>query len=97
MPHTGLTTRAATPEEIARLEQLHDAGLAVGYATSRCVAVGDFALFAFGATLPWELKLQETTVSPGYAEDARATAIVVDATGAAPVRLFTAVLILRAH
>ena len=95
VPHRGLSVRPATAQEIARLEQLHQAGLAFGYDTTRCVAVSDLALFAFGATLPWQVELQETTVSPGYAEDVTATSIVVEATGAAPARLFTAVLFLR--
>ena len=53
------------------------------------------ALFAFGATLPWDLSLLSSDVSPGYAEKKPARCIRIDAAGAAPARLFTAVLFLR--
>jgi hypothetical protein len=99
VPHTDLITRPATEAECARLEALHAQGLTFGYDTSRCIAVRsggeDLALFAFGATLPWTLALSPTDVSPGYAETAPATLIQLDFAGAAPARLFTAVLFLR--
>lgn len=97
VPRTDLVQRAATAEEAARLEKLHDAGLAFGYDTTRCVAVGDVALFAFGATLPWRLSLNETDVSPAYGEKISARSIVLDFAGSVPARLFTAVLFLRAR
>jgi len=99
VPHTDLITRPATEAECARLEAMHAQGLTFGYDTSRCIAVRsggeDLALFAFGATLPWTLALSATDVSPGYAETAPATLIQLDFAGAAPARLFTAVLFLR--
>ncbi|MCA1825542.1 MAG: alginate lyase family protein [Myxococcales bacterium] len=97
VPRTDLVQRAATPEEALRLEKLHDAGLAFGYDTSRCVAVGDVALFAFGATLPWQLSVTATDVSPGYGEKVFARLIALDFAGSVPARLFTAVLFLHAQ
>ena len=60
--------RPATAEERARLFELHGRGLSFGYDVERCVEVGGHALFAFGATLPWSLRVENTDVSPGYAE-----------------------------
>jgi len=97
VPHTDLVQRPATPAEAARLEKLHEQGLAFGYDATRCIAVGDLALFAFGATLPWQLSLTDTDVSPGYAEKVFSRLIALDFTGSVPARLFTAVLFLRAQ
>ena len=83
--------------EAARLEKLHEQGLAFGYDLTRCIAVGDVALFAFGATLPWQLSLTDTDVSPGYAEKVFSRLIALDFAGSVPARLFTAVLFLRAQ
>jgi len=89
----------ATDAERARLSELHDDGLAFGYDVVRCVAVRfqgeEVALFAFGATLPWTLSVNDTDVSPGYAEKISAKLVQLDLAGSVPARLFTAVLFLR--
>ena len=98
VPHTNVIQRAATKDEQRRLEELHDEGHGYGYDLSRCVAVRDargkeLALFAFGATLLWQLLVTETDTSPGYAERAPARLIALKLSGAVPVRIFTAVLV----
>ena len=95
VPHTDLFERAATPGERARLLALSAHGQ---YDLHRCVAVRDatgkeIALFAFGATLPWQLSIAETDISPGYAEKAPARLIALRLQGAVPVRIFTAALV----
>lgn len=101
VPHEDVEERPATAAERARLQKLHEAGLAFGYDTNRCVAVRsggeEVALFAFGATLPFSLQLRDCDTSPGYAETIGAKEIALELTGAAPSRLFTAVLFLRAR
>jgi heparinase II/III-like protein len=94
-PHPDVVQRPATDEEKARLLELHGAGLSFGYDLQRCLVVGGRALFAFGASLPWKLQITATDVSPGYAEKMPARCITLEAAGAAPARLFTAVLFLR--
>src|SRR5205823_1565112 len=95
LPRTDVELREATDEERDRFELLHEDGLSFGYDFTRCVAVGDVALFAFGATLPWALRINDTDVSPGYAETRAAKELLVSAKGTAPARLFTAVLRLK--
>jgi hypothetical protein len=95
VPHECAVQRPATAAERARLEELHDCGFAFGYDLSRCVEVGGRVLFAFGATLPWTLSIEQTDVSPGYAEKKPARCLALRLRGAAPLRLFTAVLFLR--
>jgi Heparinase II/III-like protein/Heparinase II/III N-terminus len=97
IPHTQVSSRAATPAEAARLEELHQAGFAFGFDLKRCVLVRDssgaeIALFAFGATLPWTLSLDPSDVSPGYLEKRPATRVKLELFGNAPARIFTAVL-----
>jgi hypothetical protein len=94
VPHEDVKRREATPEERARLEELHRAGFSFGYDARRCVEAGG-ALFAFGATLPWTLSIQRSDVSPGYLEKRPAHCMTVTARGDAPARLFTAILKLR--
>ena len=94
VPHEDVVQRSATDEEKARLAELHGAGLTFGYDTQRCAVVGGRALLAFGATVPWKLSVTRTDVSPGYAERRPARCITLDLAGAAPARLFTAVLFL---
>jgi hypothetical protein len=55
-----------------------------------------FALFAFAATLPFELSVGETDVSPGYAERAPARVLTLRCEGEVPVRIWTAVHVLPA-
>lgn len=95
VPREDVVERPATAEERVRLEQLREDGLAFGYDLTRCVAVGDLALFAFGATLAWSLTVSATDVSPGYAEKCPARELRLSMKGTAPARLFTAVLHLR--
>ncbi|HET9752310.1 MAG TPA: alginate lyase family protein, partial [Myxococcales bacterium] len=94
VPHDAALERPATAEERARLSELHERGLSFGYDLERCVEVGGKALFAFGATLPWSLRVERTDVSPGYAEKRPARCLSLRLKGAAPLRLFTAVLFL---
>ena len=95
VPHEDVVQRPATPEEQERLAELRGSGLTFGYDLERCVEVAGQALFAFGATLPWDLSLLSSDVSPGYAEKKAARCIRIEAKGGAPARLFTAVLFLR--
>ena len=96
VPHTDVVERAATPAERTRLLALSEHG---HYEGNRCVAVRDangkeLALFAFGATLPWQLSVAETDISPGYAEKAPARLVALKLRGALPARIFTATLML---
>jgi hypothetical protein len=95
VPHEEVEQRAATAAEAERLEEIHQAGLTFGYDLRRCLIVGGRALLAFGATLPWTLRVTKTDVSPGYAETRPARCIAMELAGPAPARLFTAVLFLR--
>ncbi len=95
VPHEDVVQRPATDEEKKRLEELHGAGLTFGYDAQRCAVVAGRALLAFGATLPWKLRVTPTDVSPGYAERLPARCISLELAGTAPARLFTAVLFLR--
>jgi hypothetical protein len=97
VPHSQVTSRPATADEAARLEELHQRGFAFGFDTRRCVSVRDasgaeIALLAFGATMPWTLSLDPTDVSPGYLEKRPATRVKLELTGPVPARIFTAVL-----
>jgi hypothetical protein len=96
VPHTGVSERPAAPAERERLAALSEHG---HYDLRRCVEVRDaagkaIALFAFGATLPWQLSVAETDISPGYAEKAPARLIALQLVGAVPARIFTAALVL---
>ena len=96
VPHTDLVERAASPAERDRLVALSEHG---HYDSNRCVSIRDsngreIALFAFGATLPWQLSVAETDISPGYAEKAPARLIALKLSGAVPARIFTAALVL---
>ena len=95
VPHEDVVERPATEEERERLEELHGAALSFGYDFRRCVAVAGRALFAFGATLPWSLRVIPTDVSPGYAEKEPARCIELELAGEAPARVFTGVLFLH--
>jgi len=61
------------------------------------VEVAGRVLIAFGATLPWRLRMEKTDVSPGYAELRPARCVQLHLSGKAPLRLFTAVLFLPRH
>jgi len=99
IPHTGLLERAAAPGELRRLQAEAPAGFAPeGFDASRCVEVRvdgkPFALFAFAASLRFELSVDETDVSPGYAERTPARAVTLRCAGEVPARIWTAVLVL---
>jgi hypothetical protein len=99
VPHTDLSMRAATPDETARIRAQAPAGFAPeGFDASRCVEVRvdgkPFALFAFAASLRFELSVDETDVSPGYAERIPARVITLRCQGEMPARIWTAVLVL---
>ena len=99
VPHTEVSARAATPEELRRLRAAMPTGFAPeGLDPTRCVEVRvdgkPFALFAFAATLGFELSVDETDVSPGYAERVPARAIALRCAGQVPARIWTAVLVL---
>ena len=102
VPHTGVAARAATPEEAHQIQIEAPAGFAPeGFDASRCVEVSvdgkPFALFAFAATSSFELFVDETDVSPGYAERAPARAVTVRCASEVPARIWTAVLVLDRH
>jgi len=99
IPHTDVSERAAAPGELRRLQAEAPAGFAPeGFDASRCVEVGvdgePFALFAFAASLRFELSVDETDVSPGYAERTPARAVTLRCAGEVPARIWTAVLVL---
>ncbi|HYV65687.1 MAG TPA: heparinase II/III family protein, partial [Myxococcales bacterium] len=99
VPHVEVARRVAAPGELLRLREESPAGFAPdGYDATRCVEVRvggkPFALFAFAATLPFELSVEETDVSPGYAERTAAREVLLRCTGEVPARIWTAVLVL---
>jgi hypothetical protein len=99
VPHTEVSARAIAPEEACRIHAAAPAGFAPdGFDASRAVEVRvdgkPFALFAFAATSTFELSVDETDVSPGYAERAPAQVVVVRCAGEVPLRMWTAVLVL---
>ena len=53
-----------------------------------------FALFAFAATLPFHLSVEDSDVSPGYAERTPARTIALRLAGKVPASIWTAVLVL---
>jgi hypothetical protein len=99
VPHQGVRMRAALPAERARLSDLPPHLLAPGRLDAeRCFEVTaqgrPAALFAFAASLPFDLALEEADTSPGYGELAPARLIALRCAGAAPVVLFCAILVL---
>jgi hypothetical protein len=53
-----------------------------------------FALFAFAATLPFHLSVEDSDVSPGYAERTPARTIALRLSGKMPAKIWTAVVVL---
>ena len=99
VPHTQVEERPAAPEELARLEELRLRGFARDrYAPERCIEVSaggrPVALFCFGGSLPFELSLEATDVSPGYGELLPARQITLRAAGEVPCALSCAILVL---
>ena len=77
------------PEELRRINAQAPAGFAPeGFDAVRCVEVRvdgkPFALFAFAASLPFELSVDETDVSPGYAERLAARLVTLRCEGHVP-------------
>jgi hypothetical protein len=100
VPHAEVVQRPAAPGEARLLQAEAPAGFAPeGFDASRCVEVRvdgtPFALFAFAASLPFELSVDETDVSPGYAERTCACEILVRCAGEVPARIWTAVIVLK--
>ena len=103
VPHTAVRIRPATADEIARLGQLGPGRiLPLELDTSRCVEVlatgpdGEprcVALFAFGATLPWALTIEDEDVSPGYGELKPARCLRLRLAGEMPATIATVVLL----
>ena len=99
VPHTQVEERPAAPEELARLEELRLRGFARDrYAPERCIEISaggrPVALFCFGGSLPFELSLEATDVSPGYGELLPARQITLRAAGEVPCALSCAILVL---
>jgi hypothetical protein len=99
VPHTDLVERAASPGELRRLREKAPPGFAPeGFDAARCVEVRvggkPFALFAYAASLRFELSVDETDVSPGYAERSPARVVTLRCAGEVPARIWTAVLML---
>src|SRR5438445_6931142 len=73
VPQTACSVRSAAPGELRALAALSPGGFAPdGFDAARCVEVRvggkPFALFAFAATSSFELFVEDSDVSPGYAE-----------------------------
>ena len=84
---------------MARLRELPEQGYAPdGFDATRAVEVvvnrAPFALFAFAATLPFHLSVEDSDVSPGYAERTPARTIALRLAGKVPASIWTAVLVL---
>ena len=104
VPHTNVTIRPATPDEAARLRLLSaDKIVPLPLATDRCVEVSaekadgtlePIALFAFSASLPYGLSVEEEDVSPGYGELKPARCVHLSAAGPTPATICTGVLLL---
>jgi hypothetical protein len=99
VPHTGVSERVAAPDEVRRIQAQTPAGFAPeGFDASPCVEVRvdgkPFALFAFAASLRFELSVDETDVSPGYAERTPARVLTLRCAGEVPARIWSAVLVL---
>jgi hypothetical protein len=99
IPHTEVAVREIASGELRRLQAEAPAGFAPdGFDVSRAVEVRvdgkAFALFAFAATSTFELSVDETDVSPGYAERAPARVVTLRCAGDVPMRIWTAVLVL---
>ena len=99
VPHTDVNVRAVTPGEMDRLRQLPEHGFAPdGFDATKAVEVGvggaPFALFAFAAPVPFQVSVDDSDVSPGYAERAPARTITVRLSGRMPVKVWTAIVVL---
>jgi heparinase II/III-like protein len=99
VPQTDVAVRAATAEEARRARNEAPAGFAPdGFDASRCVEVKvdgkPFALFTFAATSKFELIVEQSDVSPGYAERAPARVVTLRCGADVPARIWTAVLVL---
>jgi len=99
VPHVGVNVRPATGAETERLRELAEQGYAPdGFDATRAVEVAvdgsPFAIFAFGASLPFHLSVEESDVSPGYAEKRPARTISLRLAGKMPASIWTAVLVL---
>jgi hypothetical protein len=99
VPHTDLNVRPATSGEMALLRDFPEQASAPdGFDPTRVVEVSvggaPFALFAFAASLPFHVSVEDSDVSPGYAERTPARTIALRLSGKAPVKIWTAVLVL---
>ena len=99
VPHVNVNVRPATSAEMARLRELPEQGYAPdGFDATRAVEVvvngAPFALFAFAASLPFHLSVEDSDVSPGYAERTPARTIALRLAGKVPASIWTAVLVL---
>jgi hypothetical protein len=99
IPHSEVAAREVASGELRRVQAEAPAGFAPdGFDVSRGVEVRvdgkPFALFAFAATSTFELSVDETDVSPGYAERAPARVVTLRCAGDVPIRIWTAVLVL---
>ncbi|MFL5440579.1 MAG: alginate lyase family protein [Myxococcales bacterium] len=99
VPHTDVNVRAVTAGEMDRLQKLPEHGFAPdGFDAMHAVEVGvggaPFALFAFATPVPFQVSVDDSDVSPGYAERAPARTITVRLSGRMPVKVWTAILVL---
>jgi hypothetical protein len=98
VPHEGVRMRAASPAERARLSDLRPHLLSPEpLDAERCFEVTaqgrPAALFAFGASLPFDVALEATDTSPGYGELAPARLIALRCAGEAPASLSCVILV----
>jgi len=99
VPHTNVNVRPATSLEMALLRDLPEQGSAPdAFDGTRVVEVAvegrPFALFAFAASLPFHLSVEDSDVSPGYAERTPARTIALRLSGKVPAKIWTAVVVL---
>jgi hypothetical protein len=99
VPHTDLNVRPATSGEMALLCDFPEQASAPdGFDPTRVVEVSvggaPFALFAFAASLPFHVSVEDSDVSPGYAERTPARTIALRLSGKVPAKIWTAVLVL---
>src|SRR5207237_5578587 len=93
VPHANVNVRPATSAEMARLPELPERGYAPhGFDATQAVevAVGGapFALFAFAASRSFHLSVEESDVSPGYAERTPARTIALRLAGKVPASIW---------
>jgi hypothetical protein len=102
VPHRDVNVRAVAADEMALLRQFPEHGFApegFDLTQAACVDVASspFALFAFAASVPFRLSVEDSDVSPGYAERAAARTVTLRLSGRMPVKIWTGIVVLAAE